>query len=132
MWRCHAINIVIIARKARCGITRLTCVLRSARQWGVCSLARPIGYKPTAEQRAAISLGLRLYYARCASGELPPAKKGRSPKFQPPAEFAELYHTFYKTYGSKEARRLIQDHAAVVARRQKANHETQISKEKIA
>lgn len=87
---------------------------------------------PSAGTRAAISAALYRYHERRRRGELPPVRRARRVKYEPPAEFAELYLDFFKNYGSKEARRLIEDHAAVVERRRaRANHETEASKETI-
>ena len=65
-------------------------------------IGRPLGPKP-AEERAKISAGVKLSWA--------------ARQYVPPDEFREMYDEFHANYGSREARRLVEDHAAVVARR---------------
>ncbi len=68
---------------------------------------------PSAETRAKISAAIK---AAHAAGRIPK----RNPVYEPPAEFRELYDILRKRFGPKDARRLIKDHAVVVARRAKS------------
>lgn len=74
---------------------------------------RPPGWTMPPDMRARISAGVRRAIAE-GRGHV-----GRRPNnvYAPPAEFADMYADFAEQYGYVEARRLVEDHARVVARR---------------